>query len=210
MIPDTIFYEPSALLASVEAEMAEIPNAELFNKPSYQKLRERWCAAMFGLGYAKAVDACEVGVNETSYRLDVDMYLRVAGRSWGFQITEVQAPGRSRGRDYRLGIEDTGWMRGKDSDIGREHGPGWLAEAVERKRLKSYSSSQLLHLLLYANFSAIGIQCSDLLAALLRFQGAFASIWVLTSLHVCSVFTPPDLGHISSWSSVRDGDDYYR
>jgi hypothetical protein len=128
--------------------MAGIPNAELFNRPSYQKLRERWCAAMFGLGYAKAVEACEVGVNDTSYRVDVDMYLRVARRTWEFQITEVQVPGRSRGRDYRVGIEDRGWLRAEDSDTARRQGPIWLAEAIERKRMKSYSSSQLLLLLL--------------------------------------------------------------
>lgn len=147
---------------------------------------------------------------DTSYRVDVDMYLRVGRRIWEFQITEVQVPGRSRGRDYRSGTEDTGWMRGKDSDIARQQGPAWLAEAVERKRLKSYSSSQLLHLLLYANFSATGIQYGDLLTPLMKFRGTFASIWILTSLHVCSVFTPSDLGHISSWSPVRDADDYYR
>lgn len=49
--------------------------------------------AQFGLGPAPA--QCSLPTNQVDPR-----------RIWEFQIAEVQVPGRGRGRDYRLGIED--------------------------------------------------------------------------------------------------------
>jgi hypothetical protein len=197
------------MLEAAERDMDSLSNIELFNNPTHQKLRERWCAGLFGLGYTKRVAACEVAVNEGRYRGDIDMLLCVGTRTWDFQIAEVQVPGRQRGREYRDLDSDSLWVTAHHGARGPRDGPAWLSEAVRRKKAKSYSSSHALNLLLYANFTAVGLEHADVAGELKQFIGDFASIWILTTLHFCSVFAPPDLGQVPGWSSVRSAEDYY-
>ncbi len=63
--PSAAFEAPQALLAKAKAEKAAIPNARLFNSSEYEKAREKWCAAMLGLGYEKCIRPCRVAVNES-------------------------------------------------------------------------------------------------------------------------------------------------
>ena len=127
------FQEPVALLASTEQELALIPSVDLFNDPTYQKLKERWCAAMFGLGYSKVIAPCQVAVNEGRYRADVDLYLRAAGRDWEFQLAEVQEPGRRRGLEFKQFADGAVRSIAYDADRGKREGPNWLTVTCSRK-----------------------------------------------------------------------------
>lgn len=209
------YQEPVALLASTEQELESTAFVKLFNDSHYQKLTERWCAALFGLGYSQFVAPCKVAVNEGRYREDVDLYLRAAEHDWEFQLAEVQAPVRRRGLEYkqfaRGTVRTTAYdaERGRRGRRGRREGPGWLAEGVERKKAKRYASSHALHLLLYANFPARDLQYTDVVAALAGFVDDFASLWVVTSLHLCSVFSSAGLGEVKGWGPIRSIEDYY-
>ena len=119
-LPPTIAYqEPVVLLASTEQELESTPFVKLFNDSNYQKLTERWCAAMFGLGYSKFVAPCKVAVNESRYREDVDFYLRAAKHDWEFQLCEVQEPGRRRGLEYKQFADGTVRTTAYDAERGQ-------------------------------------------------------------------------------------------
>jgi hypothetical protein len=209
MRPSASFIAPAEMLAQAESEMEGIPNEYLFNDPAHQKLKERWCAGMFGVGYGKHVATCQVAVNEDRYREDVDFFLRAREANWEFQLAEVQEPGRRRGHEYRQIAKDGPRLFPYEPSRGRQEGPQWLADAAQKKASKRYASSRTLNLLLYANFQAGELQHSDIVASLSRYQVQFASLWVVTSLHVCSVFSDPGLGSVPGWGPSRDVRDYY-
>lgn len=91
---NSVFHDPAALLASTEESMDGIPSAALFNDSTFQRMRERWCAAMFGIGYSQHVAPCNVVVNDSNNQVDVDFLMRTASRDWEFRLAEVQLPGR--------------------------------------------------------------------------------------------------------------------
>jgi hypothetical protein len=203
------YRDPHNLLVETELAMRGIPSEKLFNDPMYKKLRERWCAAMFGIGYSKHVRSCEVAVNESRYREDVDFYVGIADVDWDFQLAEVQRPDRRRGQEYRKladgGIHMSPYQPGR----GGQEGPDWLAHGVDKKIARRYSSSNTLNLLVYANFDATGLEYPNIQMRLAEYSVQFGSLWVITSLHMCSVFSNPSLGAVPGWGVVRDVHDYY-
>lgn len=206
---ETTFHDPVVMLAGANREMRGIPNELLFNAPQYKMVRERWCAGMFGCGYARHVAPCKVATNELRYRQDIDLWLRTEDKDWDFQLAEIQEPGRRRGEEYRRVADGTVQTFPYEPERGRVAGPGWIAGAVERKRGKRYSGSESLHLLLYANFNGEQLEYADVAAALQPYEGDFGSIWIFTSLHICSVFSPPELGALPGWAQFRGFEDYY-
>lgn len=189
--------------------MEGIPSVELFNDPKHQKLKERWCTGMFGVGYSKLVRPCAVAVNESRYREDVDFHIRVGDKEWEFQLAEVQRPGRQRGLEFRRFADGTVRSIALDPGLGAREGPAWLASAVERKRTKRYASSDKLSLVLYANFPARDLEYADVAGALLKYKGDFASLWIITSLYMGSAFTFEEIGSVPGWGPVRGIEDYY-
>ncbi len=188
--------------------MEKIPNEKLFRDPRYQKLREQWCAGMLGVGYQKFVSKCEVGLNETSARLDADFFLKTSNQTYAFQITEVQTPGRKRGDEYK------GFATGSIKSIpyepekGRIEGPTWLKEGIEKKMRKKYAESSKLNLLVYANFNATKLEYNQLKLTCAKNEHNFASIWINTSTHICSIYSDSSLGEIPEWREVRKLSDY--
>jgi hypothetical protein len=82
---------------------------------------------------------------------------------------------------------------------GKTEGPGWLADGLARKKAKNCAAATSMHILLYANFNASELEYEDVRKALIRFSSDFASVWVVTSLHLCSVFAAPGLGEVRGW-----------
>ena len=209
MLPSLTYYDPVDMLRQAEQEMDRIPSADLFNDPSYQKLTERWCAGMFGAGYAKLITPCEVAVNQSRYREDVDVFMRTAKHVWEFQLAEAQKPGRKRGLEFKqLEAGEVSTIE-QDPELGHLEGANWLAASIEKKKSKRYASSQQLHLLVYANFPAQGLLYGNLVDRLKSYQEDFASLWIFTSLHLCSVFSTKELGMLTGWGKIRDIQDYY-
>jgi hypothetical protein len=204
------FREPEELLACTEQAMDQIGSVNLFNDPAHQKLREQWCAAMFGMGYSKHVAPCKVAVNGSRYRVDADVLVQVGARNWEFQVAEVQPPGRRRGHEYKQLLGGTGRFARLIGEPTPDDAPQWLSEGAERKKAKRYSGSRKLNLLLYANFPASTLAYGSVAAALLPYAEDFGSIWVLTSLHLCSVCSrQPDLGEIKMWAQIQPLDVHY-
>ena len=209
MKPMISYLDPAVMLDLAEKEMEPIPRERLFNKPQYQKLTERWCAGMFALGYSKFVSPCEVAVNEVSYREDVDIFIRSANRIWEFQLAEVQDTSRKRGLEYKRLASGAAQIKGWEPARGTRECPLWLASAVRKKKEKCYANSSELNLLLYANFPAIQLEYSTLVQELTSFSVDFASLWILTSDHLCSVFSHSALGQVSGWGSIRNIEHYF-
>jgi hypothetical protein len=203
------YREARELLAEAEREMESIPSEQLFNDPSHQKLKERCCAGIFGVGYAKLVGPCQIAVNEDRYREDVDIFLRAAGHDWEFQLAEVQFAGRRRGLEYRLLATHEMVTSPYRPRRGEKEGPSWLSAAVKKKVDKRYASSKDLNLLLYANFDAANLDYPSIVASLSEYAPQFASLWIVTSVQLCSVFSDPRLGSLNGWGQARDIEDYY-
>jgi len=206
--PSANFELPQALLAKAKVEMAAIPNERLFNSSEYEKSREKWCAAMLGLGYEKAIRRCRVAANESEQRKDVDLYLEAAGREYPFQLVEVMEPGRKRGAEYK-GQASRG-LRGFGSDPGdaRTNGPRWIADRIAQKIGKRYAGASDLNLLVYANFTAHQLQHAEVLSAARPHLSAFASVWVVTSLWLGSLSVRNDLGRIDGWCIIFTPEQY--
>jgi hypothetical protein len=69
------FRKPRDLLAEAQEEMATVTQERLFNSPRLKKTPEKWCAAMFALGYEKHLAPCRIAINATQHRLDADFFL---------------------------------------------------------------------------------------------------------------------------------------
>ncbi|MCU7796548.1 MAG: hypothetical protein KZQ75_05410 [Candidatus Thiodiazotropha sp. (ex Myrtea spinifera)] len=203
------FYEPNTLLQKSEKDMEAIPRVELFNNPKHQKLTESWCAAMFGIGYTKLLNECSVGVNETNDRGDADFFLLAKNQKWPFQLAEVQEEDRRRGQEYKKFADGTIKSILYNPSVGHKHGPEWIYNGILKKVRKKYAESNKLNLLIYANFPASDLTYESVTNRCKEFEGIFSSIWVLTSLHLCSIFSNENLGEIPGWGTVRPIKDSY-
>jgi len=203
------YREPRDLLVESEHALDRIPSNELFNSAAHQKLREQWCASMFGIGYANHVRPSRVAVNEGRYREDADFFVEAADVDWGFQLAEVQRPNRRRGQEYRQladgGVHLSAYQPGRGDDEGAE----WLANAIDQKLGKHYASSNTLNLLLYANFDFADFEYTKIQGRLAQYSSQFSYVWVMTNLHMCSIFSSSELGELNGWRVIREVRDYY-
>jgi len=203
------FHEPASLLKGVENEMQRVSQEQLFNNPKYQKLKESWCASMFGLGIQKHVSPCEVAINNSNNRLDVDFYLKTPSGIWEFQLVEIQEPGRRRGLLYRQLSTLRRTLIPYEPERGRTEGPGWIANGVERKKAKNYAGKQSLNLLVYVNFTAHNLQYEALVRALSTYSDSFPSLWLVSSLTFCSIFSNSGIREVPGWAVIREISTYW-
>lgn len=200
----THFLAPARLLEIYEAEVSTIPNEVLFNDPQYQKLIEKWVTAGFGIAYEKFVRSCEVGLNESAERVDADFFLRAEDNIYPFQITEVQEQGRRRGEEYRGFADGSIQSVAYTPEKGRLEGPTWIAKGIAKKVTKSYADSEILSLIVYANFSAYQLEYEAVRQAAEPYKDAFFSIWVITGYLCASLFSNDQLGVIPRWGIFQD------
>lgn len=197
------FIDPQELLADVERQREAAPQVELFNDPAFAKLRESWCAAMFGAAFSRHLSECLISVNDTRGRVDADFFARIGGTDFDFQLVEAQQPGRRRGLEYKQFADGTIRSIEYSPERGRIEGPEWIRDAIERKVANNYAGADRLRLLVYTNFSARGLRLEDITAASINFSDVFASVWVLTSLHLCSLFSRGALPRSNGWVQIR-------
>ena len=194
------YHCPEKILRDAEVTMDEVASEKLFNKPEPQKLFEQWCAGKFGVGFQKYTNRkCTVGVNNTDTRLDADFFLRIDGKELAFQVVEVQVPSRKRGDEYKRFANGSISIIHYNPDKGRQDGPSWIKAGIEKKVKKHYAQSEDLNLLVYANFMARELEYASLKQALAQYKDSFASVWIITSTHICSIHTNEVLGEIAGW-----------
>jgi len=192
-----LYTDPAVLLREAESEMALIPYQTLFNSPKYQKLTEKWCAAMFGIGYGKLISECKVAINNTDQHVDSDFFILVHGYEHPFQLAEVQKPGRRRGD------ESPNDLREYRPERGRIEGPSWIVAGVKKKASKHYANANRLNLLIYANFEANPMNFQALRDMVQGLPQTFGSIWLITNADICTLSGNTELGEIQSWQRVR-------
>ena len=198
--------EPELTYREAISELGGIEQVELFNRSGYQLLLEKWCAGMFGLGYAQHVRKCLVAVNDTNNRIDADFFLCTDGQLYPFQTVEVLEPGRRRGEEYKE------FAGGRISSVPYEpergyiEGPEWINRAIKKKISKRYANSRSLNLLLYANFSARQLAYDRITQLNIDLSAAFHSVWVITETHLCSIRGNDDLGAVNGWGEIPFSD----
>lgn len=198
------YFSPDVLLQKYENQCTNISDVDFFNrsKSDYQKLREMWCAGTFGKGYSKFVFPCEVGINLSNFRLDADFFIKVKGNYYPFQIAEALEKGRLRGQEYKNFKKGSIQSVPYRPENGRINGPNWIKNVVKKKVDKVYEDSQALNLLVYANFHATELDRDEIIKLLGTFQSNFQSLWIITNLEICSIFSVEALGKINAWSRV--------
>jgi hypothetical protein len=199
----TIFSRPYDLKSLAEEEMGSISSRDLFNKPRYQKLLEKWCAAVFGLGYERLIGTCKIGVNETSRNVDADFFLEVEGQQFAFQITEAQEEDRRRGQEFKEIEAGTLLSIPYRPEEASRKGAWWIQKAIEKKVKKEYAEARRLSLLVYANFHAPDMQYDKILENVMHLRGKFLSVWIITNSRMCSIFSDMKLGELPGWKQIE-------
>jgi len=189
--------------------MSPISSAELFNDPAHKPLLESWCAAIFGLGYSQAVAPCKVALNTSGTRADIDFYLQVDDQQFGFQLTEVQEPGRRRGYESREPGRKPRRPPLEDERRGKADGPAWIREGVQKKIKKYGTAGRDLNLLIYADFATDQMEADAVTKELAAVRGAFNSVWVMDSVRIFSAYSPAPLGEVTDWREARPVSEYY-
>lgn len=198
-----IFHDPWSLYKKVEDEMDGISRSKLFNEDTYRILRERWCAAVFGIGYEKYIQPCRVAVDESFEARGLDFVLETDGKQFHFQTTEVLEEGRERGREFKEIEKGNMVLRPYRPQRGGQEGPGWIGAAIAKKVEKYYAGEKDLNLLVYVDFHAHDLKFDAIKEKAERYRDAFSSIWLITDTHIASLFPNASLGEIEGgWGMV--------
>ena len=209
VIPGLDLRPPRAVYDEAERQrLAMEPIRYLGNEGA--KLREKWAAGLFGIGYEEHVAPCRVAVNDTKEQVEADFFLETDGpQPHAFQLAEKMDPARKRGDEYREIVAARARGESKlfhyDPEEGRRLGADWIAEAVASKAGKCYAGAECLHLVIFANFAAKELQHADLVAATAAFASTFASIWFLTDRHLATLHACADLGNVPGFGQIFPG-----
>jgi hypothetical protein len=191
-------FAPAELLAEFHRRRDGIPSAEFFNKPKYQRLREMWCAAKFGIGYETYVRPCAILWTDTDDR-DVDATFEIDGKREPFQIVEVQPPGRRRGREYREQAHPI-THDSEDFEAGGREGPRWIRDMIEKKA-RHYGLASHLHLLVYLNFNGRMLDPRRIRQEAADVAANFGSVWLVAD-HVIVSLTSSHIGYLKAWRKL--------
>ncbi len=173
----TTRYAPDELLAKYRDIRQTVSPREFFSRPKHQKTQEIWCAAHFGRHYAHCLGPCHILIEDHDEQTDADFEFQTAGVVHPFQVTEVQAPGRRRGDEYKREASTKATL--EDWSEGTENGPRWIRAGIEKKLQKYGGRVSHLNLLVYLNFPAYDQQYIDIRDACIDVASPFASVWLL-------------------------------
>jgi hypothetical protein len=193
-------YSPTDLYAHVEKERNVVGDEAFVTNRNCNRLREMWCASLFGQGYEQHVAPCQIEIAETDEQRDFDFRLHALGEINPFQISEVLDEGRRRNQEYRSGFSG---LATDDGVVVSKYAHQRIASAIQGKIDKNYADSQELHLLLYANF--IGNEASwAIMVGNLSSQCAhFASVWIITGSEICCISSGVKLYGFSQWKKIN-------
>lgn len=198
-------YEPKDLAAVVEAAANSVGTRAFITANSNKRLREMWCAAKFGMGYAKNVAHCLIDISEVDEGREFDFYLCVGNERLPFQVAEVLDKDRRRGDDYRRLTSD------EINDL-HNHLPWqdhWYAgrricDELKAKALRYGSVSKSLHMLLYLNVKASSLSWASLANAAEVDSNAFASVWLITQDLICCIHSGSRWSGLVGWKLIED------
>lgn len=193
----TARYAPDELLEKYRAIREEVDSREFFTRPKHKKTQEIWCAAHFGRHYEHGVGPCHILIEDHDEQTDADFELEVAGDMHPFQITEVQAPGRRRGDEYRREVSTPATV--EDWSDGTKNGPQWIRDGIEKKLQRYGGRVSHLNLLVYLNFPAYDQQFKDIRDACADVASPFASVWLLNGNAAACIWSQTVLFGPEGW-----------
>jgi len=198
------YCEPLDLLNAVEKENEQVSSEIFFNNPKYQKAQEKWCAAVFGVGFNEYCKKCRIRINESKHHTSPDFFLKIDDQVFEFEMTERQEPDRKRGKYYKEIKQNSLMLTPNRPERGRQEGPSWIYQAIKKKVEKCYSNCRNLNILVYANFDAHTMDRKAILQKSREFADKFASIWIITNQHICSLFSNNALGEIDDFKEIKE------
>jgi hypothetical protein len=193
-------YTPTELYTHVEEER-DLRGGEAFvTNRNCNRLREMWCASLFGQGFEQHIAPCEIEIAETDEQRDFDFQLHAHGDIHPFQVTEVLDEGRRRNQEYRNGFSGCATEDGVVVDI---YAHERLSSAIQVKIDKNYADSKKLHLLLYANFVGNDASWATMVSNLSGQCTHFASVWIITGNEICCISSGVKLYGFSQWKKIN-------
>ncbi len=198
------YREPLNLLNEVEKENEKIPNEAFFKDPGHQKDTEKWCASVFGLGYSQYCKKCVVKVNDSKRDTSPDFFLKVNGQVFEFEVTEVQKEGRKRGKYFKDLNNNPHLSEEYRPEHCRQESPRLIYEAIKKKASKYYENNGNLNILAYVNLDTENLDRNEILNKSKEFLSTFASIWIITNLQICSIFSNDVLGKIDDFKEITE------
>lgn len=195
-------YLPDDLLARHFAIRSSISVENFFRSPKHQKTQELWCAAHFSKAYEKHLEACSVLIADHDNQTDIDFELEVKGENYPFQITEVQAPSRRRGDDYKGSSNPV--IHNWEWDEGTQNGVPWINNAITKKFCKYGGDVANLNLLIYLNFQARQMQYETICQEMSNVAPNFASIWLLNANTMCCIVPNKTLMFFKGWMIISE------
>jgi hypothetical protein len=172
--------DPHTLAELVDAEAEHLGAREMLTSRKASRLREKWCAAKFGMGYAKTFAPCLIDIADLDEQREFDFHL-VSGESrLPFQLAEVQSPGRRRGVEFReLDPRAVASYWRSQPPLSGSAAIHHIRESVQAKVDKRYAEPKKLNVLLYMNLDIASLNWSAVSEALGTPASAFSSVWLL-------------------------------
>lgn len=195
------FQDPLKLYEKVTPEALGIPNKDFFARPNerYQKYREVYHASLFGRGFFKLVEPCELRMCVEEQFPDFQM--RVGDHVYDFEHTEIDFPGRKRGDEY-IQQENDPLCGFPFKPANPEEAAAWISYGLKVKADKRYSIPY--HLLASVNFEVkAGIDLKRVRQLCRPYRSQFESIWLLWSVFLIQLFASNHFGLVcGEWNEI--------
>jgi hypothetical protein len=143
------------------------------------------------------IGLCHILIEDHDEQSDADFKLEAAGTIHPFQITEIQAPGRRRGDEYKQ--EPLIKVTVEDWTDGTENGARWTRDAIEKKLNRYGGQVSNLNLLVYLNFPAYDQKYYDIRETCADVCLPFASVWLLNGNATACVWSQSTLSGPEGW-----------
>jgi hypothetical protein len=196
-------YEPKALEERFEREAAGLSDGELLLKPQHGRLREMWCAARFGIGFADWMTPCQIDIEDVDEQRHYDFHLITQSARYPFQIVEALDEGRKRGDEYKNNTKE------ELEQIIRARPMRDSAYAARRvaeelkKKLEKYGPAPDLHMLVYVNVNASAVAWATLRNASEDLCKMFASVWAVTENMMCCIWGGTHWTGLVTWRQIE-------
>ncbi len=174
-------------------------------RPEYQRLREMWCAARFGVGYLNHFGACAIHIDTKNEQREFDFHFSVAGERLPFQIAEVLDTGRRRGDEYRdRSDEQVAELHNQRPAQDDSYAARRVREELQAKLNKRYAGAESLHLLLYINLKASSVSWASLAEPAEHEARAFGSVWLVAQDVFCCIHGGLLWPELTGWRAVEN------
>jgi len=198
-------FSPEELSVKVERAALQAGTVQFVTDRRLNRVREMWCAAIFGAAYARKFTSCSIDIEELDEQRDYDFHLILPNGRLPFQVSEVLDSDRLRDHEYRKDafekiIHDLDARQALcDEDAAHR-----IREQLQAKIDKRYSNPHELHILLYVNLKCFGLSWQSIKAATEELSPNFSSVWLMTDQLMSCIHGGNIWPSIDGWWSIED------